>query len=276
MELIGIRLNSMPELPEVETVLRTLETKIKDKKIVDIKILYKPIVEDDNFKETLINQHFKEFIRRGKFLIFKMDNVTFYSHLRMEGKYYILTDKEPIDKHTHVIFYLDDGTQLRYHDVRKFGRMGLLPYLDNYDDFKTLGPEPFSDGFNEKYIKEYLKNIKKPIKEVLLDQSFVAGIGNIYADEILWTIKVSPKRVANKLTKKEREALMVETRNILNNAIKAGGTTIRSYTSSLGVTGRFQLSLNCHTLKTCKRCNGEIKKIRIGGRGTYYCPKCQK
>ncbi len=266
----------MPELPEVETVLRTLETKIKDKKIVDIKIFYKPIVEDDNFKETLINQHFRQFIRRGKFLIFKMDNVTFYSHLRMEGKYYILTDKEPIDKHTHVIFYLDDGTQLRYHDVRKFGRMGLLPYLDNYDDFKTLGPEPFSDDFNEKYIKEYLKNIKKPIKEVLLDQSFVAGIGNIYADEILWTIKVSPKRVANKLTKKEREALIIETRNILNNAIKAGGTTIRSYTSSLGVTGRFQLSLNCHTLKTCKRCNGEIKKIRIGGRGTYYCPKCQK
>ena len=266
----------MPELPEVETVLRTLETKIKDKKIVDVKILYKPIVEDDNFKGALINQHFREFIRRGKFLIFKMDDVAFYSHLRMEGKYYILTDKEPIDKHTHVIFYLDDGTQLRYRDVRKFGRMSLLPYLDNYDEFKTLGPEPFSENFNEKYIKEYLKNIKKPIKEVLLDQSFVAGIGNIYADEILWAIKVSPIQVANKLTKKEREALIVETRNILNNAIMAGGTTIRSYTSSLGVTGRFQLSLNCHTLKTCKRCNGEIKKIRVGGRGTYYCPKCQK
>ncbi len=266
----------MPELPEVETVLRTLETKIKDKKIVDIKILYKPIVEDDDFKDKLINQHFKEFIRRGKFLIFKMDNIAFYSHLRMEGKYYILNESDPIDKHTHVIFYLDDGSQLRYHDVRKFGRMGLLLYQDNYDEFKNLGPEPFWNSFNEKYIKDYLKNNKKPIKEVLLDQSFVAGVGNIYADEILWAINVKPLRCANKLTKKEREALIIKTRDILNRAIKAGGTTIRSYTSSLGVTGRFQLSLNCHNQKLCDGCNGEIKKIRVGGRGTYYCPNCQK
>ncbi len=267
----------MPELPEVETVLRTLETQIKDRKIIDIKVFYSPIVEDEHhFKSSLINQHFKEFIRRGKFLIFKMDDVAFYSHLRMEGKYYLLTDKDPIDKHTHVIFYLDNGIELRYHDVRKFGRMGLIPYKDNYDQFKNLGPEPFSDSFNDIYIKDYLKNIKKPIKEVLLDQSFVAGIGNIYADEILWAIRVNPNRAANKLRKHEIAELIVQTRIILNNAIKAGGTTIRSYTSSLGVTGRFQLSLNCHTKTVCGRCNNEIKKIRIGGRGTYYCPKCQK
>lgn len=268
----------MPELPEVETVLRTLEDKIKDREITSIKILYKPIVVDNEktFKKKLIGQHFRQFKRRGKYLIFELDDISLVSHLRMEGKYYILTPNDKIDKHTHVIFNLDDGRQLRYHDVRKFGRMELIAKDETYDEFKNLGPEPFSKDFNLKYIKDYTKNLKKPIKEVLLDQSFVAGIGNIYADEILWAIKVNPLRQANKLKDEEIKDLIRYTRAILKKAIKAGGTTIRSYTSSLGVTGLFQLSLNAHTVSKCKRCQSEIKKIRVGGRGTYYCPKCQK
>ena len=268
----------MPELPEVETVLRTLETKIKDKEITDVKILYAPIVEGDvrTFRKKIRGQHFRNFDRRGKFLIFGLDDITLVSHLRMEGKYYILSKEDPIDKHTHVIFYLDDGTELRYHDVRKFGRMELIEKKDDYADFKDLGPEPFSRDFNLKYCKGYLENKKKPVKEVLLDQSFVAGIGNIYADEILWDIKVHPLRSASGLSDEEIKALIGSTRKILKKAIKAGGTTIRSYTSSLGVTGRFQLSLNCHTIDKCKRCGCDIVKIRVGGRGTYYCPSCQK
>lgn len=268
----------MPELPEVQTVLSTLETKIKDREIIDIKVLYKPIILDGErkFKKALIGQHFRVFDRRGKYLIFKMDDVALVSHLRMEGKYYLLTKNDPIDKHTHVIFYLDNGLELRYHDVRKFGRMELMPLKDNYDEFKDLGPEPFSKDFNLNYIKAYIKGLNKPCKELLLDQSFVAGVGNIYADEILWTIKVNPNRKAKDLNDKEIKDLIKYTRSILKAAIKKGGTTIRSYTSSLGVTGRFQLSLNCHTKEKCKRCNSEIKKIRVGGRGTYYCPKCQK
>lgn len=267
----------MPELPEVETVLRTLETKIKDREIVGIKVIYKPIVDLDCklFKKKLIGQHFRDFKRRGKFLIFEMDDISFISHLRMEGKYYILNKDYPIDKHTHVIFYLDNGEEFRYHDVRKFGRMELMDKKDDYFDFKELGPEPFDKAFNLDYCKKYLNNKNKPIKEVLLDQSFVAGIGNIYVDEILWDISVNPIRPANKLKDEEIKAMISSTRKILKKAIKAGGTTIRSYTSSLGVTGRFQLSLNCHTKDVCKRCGGKIKKIRVGGRGTYYCPKCQ-
>ena len=266
----------MPELPEVETVLRTLETKIKDREIVDIKVFYEPIIElsTKDFKEALIGQHFRNFNRRGKFLLFEMDDVTLVSHLRMEGKYYLLDDSYKLDKHTHVVFYLDNGLELRYHDVRKFGRMDIIEKGD-YHNFKNLGPEPFSEEFNKTYVKNYLKNIKKPIKEVLLNQNFVAGIGNIYADEILWSIKVNPLRLANKLTDKEIENLIIETRKILKKAIKAGGTTIRSYTSSLGVSGRFQLSLNVHTKEVCE-CGTKINKIRVGGRGTYYCPNCQK
>ena len=267
----------MPELPEVQTVLDTLALNIKDKKIVDIQILYKSIVEvnEKTFKKKLINQSFRAFKRRGKYLIFEMDDIALVSHLRMEGKYFILDDSVPISKHDHIIFTLDDGKQLRYNDVRKFGRMELMEKGD-YKDFHNLGPEPFSDDFNVEYCKQYLKNKKLPIKQVLLDQSFVAGIGNIYADEILFAIKVNPERLANKLSSEEMKALIKQTRRILNGAIKAGGTTIRSYTSSLGVTGRFQLKLKVHTKDICPICNGPIDKIRVGGRGTYYCKECQK
>ena len=268
----------MPELPEVQTVLDTLETKIKNRKIINIKILYKPIVECNTkiFKKKLIGQHFRKFKRRGKYLLFEMDDITLVSHLRMEGKYFILDDKTPISKHDHVIFYLDNGKQLRYNDVRKFGRMELIDKQDDYREFKKLGPEPFSKDFNLQYCKEYLEDKRIPIKQVLLEQSFVAGIGNIYADEILFAIKVNPNTIANKITDKNIKDLITSTRRILNRAIKAGGTTIRSYTSSLGVAGRFQLKLNVHTMAKCKSCGRDIIKTVVGGRGTYYCPSCQK
>ena len=268
----------MPELPEVETVVRTLEKRIKNKKIIDVSVRYKPIVNGNvnNFKKELINQSFRSFKRRGKYLLFYLDDVLLVSHLRMEGKYFIKEHNEPVDKHTHVIFRLNNGKDLRYNDVRKFGRMELIEKNDDYDDFKKLGPEPFSNNFNVKYVKNFLAKSNKPIKEILLDQSFVAGIGNIYADEICFAIKVKPTRPCNKLSDKEIEDLIKETRKILKKAIKAGGTTIRSYNSSLGVTGRFQLKLNVHTKDKCSICGKDIVKIRVGGRGTYYCPLCQK
>jgi len=268
----------MPELPEVQTVLDTLALKIKDKKIEAIDIRYQNIIVGNptTFKKKLIGQHFRAFKRRGKYLLFEMDDITLVSHLRMEGKYFILDESIPLSKHDHVIFYLDNGKQLRYNDVRKFGRMELIDKSDDYRIFKNLGPEPFSKDFNLKYCRQYLDNKKLPIKQVLLDQSFVAGIGNIYADEILYAMKVNPKTIANKLTDDNIKDLINSTSKILKKAIKAGGTTIRSYTSSLGVTGRFQLNLNVHTMKKCKVCGSDIIKIVVGTRGTYYCPKCQK
>jgi formamidopyrimidine-DNA glycosylase len=268
----------MPELPEVQTVLDTLALRIKDRAITDIRILYKPIVScsEKRFKQSLIGQHFRTFKRRGKYLLFEMDDLTLVSHLRMEGKYFILDGDAPIGKHDHVIFDLDDGKQLRYNDVRKFGRMELIEKDGDYENFKDLGPEPFSDSFDREYCKEYLKNKKMPIKSVLLDQSFVAGIGNIYADEILFAMKIDPRSRADLLNEEEIDTMIRETRRILKEAIRAGGTTIRSYTSSLGVTGLFQLDLMVHTVKNCPVCASEIQKTVVGGRGTYYCPICQK
>lgn len=268
----------MPELPEVQTVLDTLEGQIKDKVIDNIMVFYDSIVENktEEFKKKLIGQHFRNFLRRGKYLLFEMDDVVLVSHLRMEGKYFLLDSSEPFSKHDHVVFCFDDGKQLRYNDVRKFGRMEIIDKQKDYSDFKNLGPEPFGKDFNLQYCLNYLKDNNKPIKQVLLDQSFVAGIGNIYADEILFAMRINPSSKAGKLDEQDIKNLIKYTRSILKKAIKAGGTTIRSYTSAYGITGRFQLSLMVHEQKICHNCKHDIVKTRVASRGTYYCPICQK
>ena len=268
----------MPELPEVETVVRTLETKIKDLEITSIDIRYSKIIVGDvnEFKNKLIHEHFKKFSRRGKYLLFYMDDVVFVSHLRMEGKYYYVDKEMPIDKHTHVIFTLSNGKELRYHDTRKFGRMEIYPIDYNFSKFHDLGPEPFSDEFNFEYVYSMCHTKDIPIKAYLLDQSFIAGIGNIYADEILHACGIRPTRSAKRITKKDAENIVSETKKILRKAIDAGGTTIRSYTSSLGVTGKFQLFCNVHAQKNCHVCNNPITVKRIRGRSSYYCKNCQK
>lgn len=270
----------MPELPEVETVLRTLEKQIKDREITGITIRYAKMIENDpdEFCSFLIHQHFRTFSRRGKYLIFGMDHGYLVSHLRMEGKYYLMKPQEPLTRHMHILFDLDDGRQLRYNDTRKFGRMKIYPDGYDFSSFHGLGPEPFSDAFSAEYMHSYIRNGHRrcPIKELLLDQSFVAGIGNIYADEILSASHVRPGRSCARLTRKEETLIVENTREILKEAIRLGGTTIRTYTSSLGVTGRFQLYCSVHMQKTCRVCGSEIKVKTICGRSSYYCPHCQK
>lgn len=267
----------MPELPEVETVVRTLEKQIKGCTIEKVEVRYEPIVVGDaqTFAKTLIGESFRSFERRGKYLIFRLDHVTLISHLRMEGKYYIQSPTEPITKHMHVIFTLSNGKQLRYNDTRKFGRMEIAPMDMDLHTFKNLGPEPFDEAFNVDYISAFRKGRRMPLKSLLLDQSFVAGIGNIYADEILAACGLRPGRSCQYITHKDEENIVRETKRIMQEAIAAGGTTIRTYTSSLGVTGRFQTSCTVHMQKTCARCGSEIKVKYIGGRSSYYCPHCQ-
>jgi formamidopyrimidine-DNA glycosylase len=267
----------MPELPEVETVVRTLEKQIQGRTITKVKVRYDKIITGDPraFERKLKGETFRQFERRGKYLIFRMDHVTLVSHLRMEGKYYIQSPEDPLTRHMHVIFSLDNGKELRYNDTRKFGRMELLPLDYDFDHFKDLGPEPFDDKFNADYIHVYRKGKKTPLKSLLLDQSFTAGIGNIYADEILAACNLRPGRSCARITRKDEGNIALNTKKILKAAIKAGGTTIRTYTSSLGVTGRFQTSCSVHMQKICGRCGGKIEVKYIGGRSSYYCPHCQ-
>lgn len=268
----------MPELPEVETVVRTLEHRIKGAVITDVIVRYPRMIQGDvdGFVNTLKGNTFQGFERRGKYLIFRMDTCTLVAHMRMEGKFYIQSPEEEVTKHMHVIFSLEDGRQVRYHDTRKFGTMELVDRDYDFTHFHDLGPEPFWESFNADYIHAYRKGKKTPLKSLLLDQCFVAGIGNIYADEILFACGLRPGRSCARITRKDEENIVRETRRILTEAIAAGGTTIRSYTSSLGVTGRFQLSCMVHTKKTCSVCGNDIRVRYIGGRSSYYCPHCQK
>ena len=270
----------MPELPEVETVRRGLIKKVKGKKIISSTVLWDNIIaypKKEEFIKRVSNQTINDIKRRGKFLIFDLDNYYLVSHLRMEGKYFIKTN-EPLTKHDHVIFKLNTNEQLRYNDTRKFGKM----YLVNKDELSItpiskLGLEPWDKELTPKYLKEKL-NKKKAIKTLLLDQEIITGIGNIYADEILFLSKINPETEGCKLTNKNLQDIIDNTKEVLSKAIELGGTTIHTYTSVDGITGLFQQELLVHGKKDmpCPNCNTIIKKITVNGRGTYYCPKCQK
>ena len=271
--------DNMPELPEVETVKETLKRKVLNKTIKDVRVIYPNIIENvdtNTFINKLKNQTILDISRRGKWLIFHLNDYYLLSHLRMEGKYFLKETDEEITKHQHVIFDFTDNLSLRYNDTRKFGKMHLVK-KDELDKtpIKKLGLEPWDELLTKEYLKSKL-NKKKPIKTLLLDQTIITGIGNIYADEICFSCALDPISRVYDLSKKDFENIVFHTQRILNGAIKSGGTTIRSYTSSLGVNGLFQLKLKVHNQKKCQICNTEIKKIVVDGRGTYRCVKCQK
>ena len=273
----------MPELPEVETVKENLKKRLINTKINDVKVLYNNIIaypDTNTFEKTLENKKVKDITRRGKFIIFDLEDYYLLSHLRMEGKYFIKNKNDQINKHEHVIFNLDNNQELRYMDTRKFGKMFLIQKenIDTIGPLKELGLEPFDKKLTPNYLKEKIKNKIIPIKTALLDQSIIAGIGNIYADEILFLAHVNPLKKSNTLKEKELNNIIKSTKEVLNKAIAKGGTTIHTYTSVDGIKGTYQDSLFVHNKEKelCKVCQTQIKKIKVGGRGTYYCPHCQK
>ena len=265
----------MPELPEVETVRNTLKHFVLNQKIENVEVFYDSIITGDTseFKSSVSNNRIVDIQRKGKYLIFILDDCAFVSHLRMEGKYHIV-EKGNYPKHTHVVFHLEHQ-DLIYIDVRKFGRMQLVD-KEHYllqSPLNKLGDEPKDIDIDTLYFK--LHSLNTPIKTTLLDQSIMCGIGNIYADEIVYRMQCDPRTRSSKLSKNRVLELKKHATDVLNEAILQGGTTIRSFDSN-GIHGLFQVSLNVHTQKTCKVCHTDIKKITLNGRGTYYCPKCQK
>ena len=271
----------MPELPEVETVRRVLKTQIINLKIVDIKIKYEGIIEDDinYFINNIKNKNIEDILRRGKYLIFKLNEGYMLSHLRMEGKYFYVKNDTLDNKHIHVIFYLSNGYSLLYQDVRKFGKMSYKKEdeLYNTHPINSLGYDPILD-LNPDYEKLYNKLIRKKIsiKTALLDQSVITGLGNIYVDEVLFSAKINPERASSDIKLDEFINICKESVRILNLAIENKGTTIRSYTSSLGVEGNYQNFLNVHTKNICPHCQTALVRVKINGRTTYYCKNCQR
>lgn len=273
----------MPELPEVETVRRTLIELVKGKTIAAVyihwpKIIKKPDVTEQ-FQDALIGQTINDVGRRGKFLKFILDDYVLVSHLRMEGRYGLYKNSDPVEKHTHVIFAMTDGTELRYKDVRKFGTMHLFKKGEEEMTLplSQLGIEPLSDDFTVQYLNDKLQKTNRKIKVVLLDQKAVVGLGNIYVDEALFRAGIHPERPANELTEEELVKLHREIVLTLIDAVEKGGSTIRSYVNTQGQIGMFQLDLFVYgrTNEPCKICGKTLTKTAVGGRGTHYCGDCQ-
>ncbi|WP_239254972.1 DNA-formamidopyrimidine glycosylase [Listeria ilorinensis] len=273
----------MPELPEVENVRQTLEELVPGKTIDQVIVQVPKMIhgmEPDEFIHSLIGQTIEEVRRRGKYLLFDLTNCTILSHLRMEGKFRLLNEQDEVSKHTHIIFHFTDHTELRFLDVRKFGTMEITYKKgeEKTNSIQKLGPEPLSELFILTPFAEKLKRTSRAVKTALLDQRLVAGIGNIYADEILFRAKVRPERTGASLSDPEVVRIYEETKNVLREAVALGGSTIRTYVNSQGQLGQFQekLLVYGHTGEPCPICGTAIEKIKLNGRGTHFCPICQK
>ena len=273
----------MPEKPEVITVSNNLRPRLVGKKIMGCNVYWDNIIAyptTDEFKKDVIGQKILDVTTRGKFIKVLLDRDVLLIHLRMEGKFFFRKLSDPIVKHEHVEFILDEDTSFRYHDVRKFGKMYLISkaMVDKVKPLSELGVEFDDRNLTKEYLYEKIHNKKLPIKTVLLDQSIITGIGNIYDDEILFRSGISPYRKSCNISLEECDEIIKNTRLVLSEAIKKGGTTIKSFTSSEGVHGLFQNELLVHGKKNdkCPVCGSRIEVCRIGGRGTYYCTKCQK
>lgn len=274
----------MPELPEVETIRGTLERLVLHKEINDVSIFWPKIIKhpDDveQFRMTLQGETIQRMARRGKFLLFYLSDYVLISHLRMEGKYRVVDREEPIDKHTHVIFHFTDGTDLRYNDVRKFGTMHVFPIGEEFSvkPLNQLGPDPFDDSYKFEYLSEKLSKTTRFIKAALLDQSVIAGLGNIYVDEVLFLAKIHPETRSHTLNQEQKKLIYEYAKEVLAKAVKQGGTTIRSYVDGQGEMGMFQQELFAYGQEgePCYNCETPIEKIKVAGRGTHICPSCQQ
>jgi formamidopyrimidine-DNA glycosylase len=273
----------MPEKPEVITVVKKLIPELIHKEITGCNIFWNNIIATPNvaeFKKNIIGQHINSITTRGKFIVMELDDYSLLVHLRMEGKFTFRKKGDLISKHEHVELILDDIISFRFHDVRKFGKMYLIKKEDTYKvkPLCDLGLEYNDSNLNANYLLDKFKNKKLPIKTVLLDQSIITGIGNIYDDEILFMSKINPYRRACDIKHAECDSIINNTRIVLEKAIDFGGTTIKSFTSSEGVHGLFQNELLVHGKNgcNCPICNSTLIRTKINGRGTYYCEKCQK
>jgi formamidopyrimidine-DNA glycosylase len=275
----------MPELPEVQTIVNQLNRTIAGKEIKAVDVLFaKPIkgVSAEEFKRKIAGEKIKKFFRRAKLVVAELSggfNLLF--HLKLTGRLLLLKENEPTTKHTHIIFHLSGGEKLVFEDFRKFGYVKFVKSDELEELFRKekYGPEPFSKNFTLDKFKELLG--KKPnakIKPLLMDQTFIAGVGNIYAQESCFCARILPMRKVGTLTDKEISDLYHCLLKILEAAIQKKGSSVDAYLTIYGKEGEYVPLLKVYGRggEKCLRCGATLKEIRLGGRGTVYCPKCQK
>jgi formamidopyrimidine-DNA glycosylase len=270
----------MPELPEVETIVRGLRRQLIGRKIAAVRVRSARVLAlpARRFRQALEGAIIREINRQGKFILISCDrDILLVTHLRMTGQFLAVPRETAADKHTHVIMDLEPGTwQLRYRDVRKFCRLGILTGEDLATHaLNDLGPDALE--ISAETFFRVLQRKKRAIKPLLLDQAFLCGLGNIYVDESLFRARIHPLTRADSLSRDQARALHRHMRRVLYQAIKAKGTTVSDYRGPEGIVGGFQAYLRVYGRagEPCPACGALIEKTRVGGRGTHICPGCQ-
>ncbi len=294
----------MPELPEVETTVKDLNKKIKGLKIQDVWTDWAKIIKSpkdfNTFKKEIVGEKIRKVERRGKNILFRLNGKTLLIHQKLTGHLLIgkwtLKNKEwksnngylkeKVNQYIHLMFYLSGPAKggvnkmLGLSDLRKFGKVLVLDNksLENLEGIKNLGPEPLDKKFTFNKFKEVLKNKRGKIKQVLMNQTVIAGIGNIYSDEILFEAKIHPLKDTQKLKEDDLKRIYQAMKKILRRAIVLGGDSMRDYRNTAGKKGRYQEIQKVYQQEgeKCYRCKSKIKRIKIGGRSAHYCPSCQK
>lgn len=275
----------MPELPEVETVRRSLLPVVLEKPIEKVEIPYPRILQHitvQDFQAQLLGRRFLDLTRRGKYLIFDLEGeLELVAHLRMTGRLIYYSDSAiGRAKHTSAIFSFGSLGELRFEDVRKFGTLDLVKEgeYDQIKGLKELGVEPLSKEFTWQLLAEMTKGRSAKIKGLLLDQSKIAGLGNIYVDESLFLAKIHPERTAQSLKQAEIKRLHRAIQEVLAEAIEGQGTTLRDYRTGYGREGSFQNKLQIYGKKgeKCPRCGVDLEHKKVAGRTSHYCPACQR
>ena len=272
----------MPELPEVETIRRTLLEHVRELKIEEITLFWPSAVcgwEDKVFKDIVTGRRIKTIDRRGKYLLIMLDeDLTLIAHMRMTGRLNYYTEHQEPEKHTHVVFRLGSG-ELHFSDVRKFGRIQAIPTSLRFSgtSLHKLGPEPLEDEFTPAVLNDRFGKKKVFLKAALLDQTVLAGMGNIYVDEALFLAGVSPDRRVDTLSEEEILKLHHAIQTVLQAGIDARGTSFRDYRDANGEKGSFEQALQVYGRggKPCQVCGQPLDRIKLAGRTTVYCRSCQ-
>ncbi len=269
----------MPELPEVETVVRDLRPRLTGRRLVRVRVGDKPLRRawSPEWADRLAGRRVTAVRRRGKWILLDLDRGLLVVHLGMTGRFTAGPADRPLEDHTHVVADLDDGGQLRFRDVRRFGSVTYYPDAAGFEAALNgqLGPEPFDLAPAE--FRRSLAATARPLKAALLDQRLVAGVGNIYADESLYEAKLPPTQRGRDTTPAEADRLRKAIVKVLDRAIDRRGSTIRDYVGGYGGRGSYQDEFRVYgrTGKPCRRCGAPIARTRLAGRSTHYCPACQ-
>ncbi|APV36337.1 bifunctional DNA-formamidopyrimidine glycosylase/DNA-(apurinic or apyrimidinic site) lyase [Acinetobacter soli] len=267
----------MPELPEVETtktsLLPLLHHRVQSVTVRDSRLRW--AIPDDISR--LVGQELRALKRRSKYILAEFETDQMLWHLGMSGSFRLCTAQDELRKHDHLILTFDDGTELRYHDPRRFGCILWLNDEHQKKLIDTLGPEPLSDAFNADYLYEKLRTKQVGIKIAIMDNHVVVGVGNIYATESLFNQGIHPAQPANTLSSEQIAGLVVEIKRILSHAIQLGGSTLRDYTNAMGENGYFQQTLLAYGRagEMCVNCETTLENMKLGQRASVFCPQCQ-